>query len=92
MPRSITSPASSGGHLSSVDLTASMIRLSGSSIARRTSAAEMTHGLRQAGDQVPAADLGVRLVGGRERGAERQLDLLGGPLAEHQASAPSCRR
>src|ERR687895_463690 len=40
-PRSMTSPDSSGGHLSSVVLTASTIALTGSSIARRTSSAEM---------------------------------------------------
>src|ERR1022692_964469 len=42
IPRSMTSPASSGGHLSSVVLTASTIRFSGSSIARRTSSAEIS--------------------------------------------------
>src|SRR5204862_1205897 len=37
------------------------------------------------GDEVAAADLGVRLVRSREGRADRHLDLLGGPLAEHQA-------
>ena len=62
-----------------------MIRLIGSSIAWRISSAVISDRLRQAGDEVAAADLGVRLVLGRERRAERQLDLLGGALAEHQA-------
>src|SRR5262249_13819429 len=42
IPRSMTSPASSGGHLSRVVLTASMISASGSSMARRISSAEIT--------------------------------------------------
>src|SRR6266699_2799943 len=42
IPRSMTSPASSGGHLSSVVLTASMIMLSGSSMAPRTSSEDIS--------------------------------------------------
>src|SRR5262252_4072766 len=41
-------------------------------------------GLRQPADQVPAADLGVRLVGRGVRRPKRHLDLFGGSLAEHQ--------
>ena len=58
MPRSMTSPASSGGHLSSVVFTASTIALTGSSMAWRISSAGDDDGLRQPGDQVAAADLG----------------------------------
>src|ERR1700733_596574 len=39
---------------------------------------------RQPAHQVTAADLGVRLVRRRERGPQRHLDLLGGPLAQHE--------
>ena len=84
MPRSMTSPASSGGHLSSVFLTASMIRLTGSSIARRTSAAEITMVLgRPLTRSRPRISACGSSVGGEGR-ADRHLDLLGGPLAEHQ--------
>ena len=41
-------------------------------------------GLRQAADQVTAADLGVRLVRGRAGRSDRHLDLLGGPFAQHE--------
>src|SRR6202050_513135 len=40
--------------------------------------------LRQPAHQVTAADLGVRLARRRERGPERHLDLLGGPLTQHE--------
>src|SRR5215210_3616890 len=40
--------------------------------------------LRQPGDEVAAADLGLHLLGERERGADLQLDLLGGLLPDHQ--------
>src|SRR5215217_6836365 len=40
--------------------------------------------LGQAADQVAAADVGGRLLGQGERRAEVDLDLLGGPLAQHQ--------
>src|SRR3954449_7304055 len=103
MPRSMTSPESSGGVLSSVVLTASTIWLTGSSIALRISSLLTTIVLGRPetrarprisacgsagageGEGGGAAVPGVRLVGRREGRADRHLDLLGGPLAEHQA-------
>src|SRR5215212_2468023 len=41
-------------------------------------------GPRQAGDQVAAADLHRQLALERERGPDRDLDLLGGSLTDHQ--------
>src|SRR6266700_4320201 len=41
-------------------------------------------GLRQAADQVAAADLDVRLLWGRAGRADGYLDLLGGPFAQHE--------
>ena len=41
-------------------------------------------GLRQAADQVAAADLGVRFTGRRAGRPDRHLDLLGGPFAQHE--------
>src|SRR5437868_832974 len=41
-------------------------------------------GLRQPGDEVAPADLGIRLVGEGEGRADRHLDLLGGALPERQ--------
>ena len=61
-----------------------MIACSGSSSACRTSAEEMTTLRGQPADHVAAADLGLRLVGQREGRAERDLDLLGGALPQHQ--------
>src|SRR5262249_30175765 len=41
-------------------------------------------GLRQPADQIPAADLRVRLVGQGEGRPQRHLDLFGGALAQHE--------
>ena len=62
MPRSMMSPASSGGVWSRVARTASTIACSGSSRACRTSALETTTVRGQPGDHVAAADLGLRLA------------------------------
>ena len=78
------SAASSGGVLSSVDLIASTICETGSSSARRISSDEMIDRLRQAGQHVAAADLGLHLLGQRVRGADLELDLLGRLLADEE--------
>ena len=84
MPRSMMSPASSGGVRSSVSLTAPRIWPSGSSSAPRTSSERQHDRLRQAGDHVAAADLGRDLLRQRRRRAELELHLLGGLLADQQ--------
>ena len=62
IPRSMMSPASSGGVRSSVSLTAAMIWLTGSSSAARISVRGEHDRLRQPGDHVAAADLGGELL------------------------------
>ncbi len=79
------SAASSGGVLSRVTLTASTIADTGSSMASRISSVVVTIGLRQAGDEVAAADLGVQLLLERAGRTQGDLDLLGRALAEGQA-------
>ena len=84
MPRSMMSEASSGGVRSSVSLTASMICESGSSSAPRISSLVEHDRLRQAGDHVAAADLGLDLLLHRVGRADLELDLLGRLLADQQ--------
>ena len=78
------SAASSGGVLSSVDLIASMIWPTGPSSARRISSELEDHGLRQAGEHVAAAHLRLHLFLQVEGGADLELDLLGGLLADQE--------
>ena len=63
MPRSMMSPASSGGVWSRVTRAASMIACSGSSSASRSAGRGHGHGARQPGHQVATADLGLAVVG-----------------------------
>ena len=82
------SAASSGGVLSSVDLIASMIWPTG--LLER--APHLLGGeddrLRQAGEHVAAAHLGLHLLAQVEGGADLELDLLGGLLADRAACTP----
>ena len=78
------SAASSGGVLSSVDLIASMICVTGSSSARRISSRREDDRLRQAGEHVAAAHLGLQLLAQVPGGADLELDLLGRLLADEE--------
>ena len=84
MPPLTRSPASSGGQRSSVARTAAMMRASGGSIALRSSSLEIVDVARQAGADVAAADLGLPRAGLGNTDADRDLQLLGGALADEQ--------
>ena len=70
--------------MSSVALTASTMAVMGSSMASRISLGRDHDRLGQTGDEVAPADLGRQLLLERPRRAQRQLDLLGGALAERE--------
>ena len=85
MPLAMRSCASSGGVRARHAITASQIARTCSSIAARTSSGTSIDRLRQAAHEVAAAHLGLPLVVDRERRADRELDLLGGALADRDA-------
>ena len=61
-----------------------MIWVTGSSSARRTSSRGEDDGLRQAGEHVAAAHLRLHLLAHPVGGADLELDLLGGLLADQE--------
>ena len=84
MPRSMMSAESSGGVLSSVSLIASMICLTGVLERVANLLAGEDDRLREAGEHVAPAHLGLSLLHERMRGADLELDLLGRLLPDHQ--------
>ena len=78
------SAASSGGVLSSVDLIASMIWLTGLVERAPDLLGAEDDRLRQAGEHVAAPDLGLHLLLQVEGGADLELDLLGRLLPDQE--------